>query len=211
MTDMRPVVIAKINDVEVQFVADSGAFYSMMSAANAGQLKLPQRFAPFGLWVTGVGGGTADVRIATVKVFTVAGTPLHNVDFLVGGSEVGASSIGVLGQNLLHLADVEYDLGQGVIRLLRANGCGRSMLPYWVSGTSMRRLPWRRVRLAPSGQMPPSGAPEDAAGYARRGLVYWQNEQTVPAMADFDRALEIKSDYLDALVARAEIKLQRCN
>jgi tetratricopeptide (TPR) repeat protein len=135
MTNMRPLITAKINDVDVQFVADSGAFYSMMSAASAAQLNLPHRFAPFGLWVTGVGGGTADVTIATVKVFTIAGTPLHNVDFL-GGSEVGAGSIGVLGQNFLHLGDVEYDLGQGVIRLMRAIGCGRTMLAYWVVGTS---------------------------------------------------------------------------
>ena len=75
MTNMRPLITAKINDVDVQFVADSGAFYSMMSAASAAQLNLPHRFAPFGLWVTGVGGGTADVTIATVKVFTIAGTP----------------------------------------------------------------------------------------------------------------------------------------
>ena len=153
MTAMRPLIIAKINNIEVQFVADSGAFYSMMSAASAAQFNLPHRFAPFGLWVTGVGGGTADVTIATVKEFTIAGTPVHNVDFLVGGSEAGAGSIGILGQNFLHLGDVEYDLGQGVIRLMRAIGCGRAMLAYWVVGTSQ---PYSVMDIDATSRMAPS-------------------------------------------------------
>jgi tetratricopeptide (TPR) repeat protein/predicted aspartyl protease len=137
MTNMRPLMSAKINDVDVQFIVDSGAFYSMMSAASAAELKLPTRFAPVGFYLTGVGGGKADASIANVKVFTLAGVALHDIEFLVGGSELGAGSIGVLGQNVLHIADVEYDLGQGFVRLMKPRDCGNgAMLAYWVNAST---------------------------------------------------------------------------
>jgi len=44
------------------------------------------------------------VSVATVKTFTLAGAPLKNVEFLVGGSEIGTGSVGLLGQNVLHIA-----------------------------------------------------------------------------------------------------------
>jgi tetratricopeptide (TPR) repeat protein len=130
MVGMRPLMTAKINDVDVQFVLDSGAFYSMISAASAAQLKLRTSPAPFGFDVTGV-HGAADVSIAMATTFTLAGVPLHNVEFLVGGSEAGQGSIGVLGQNVLHIDDVEYDLGQGVVRLMKAKDCSKMILAYW--------------------------------------------------------------------------------
>jgi tetratricopeptide (TPR) repeat protein len=131
MEGLRPLMTANINDVDVQFVIDSGAFYSMISAASAAQLKLKTSPAPVGFYLRGV-HGTAGVSIATVKTFTLAGVPLHNVEFLVGGSEAGEGSIGLLGQNVLHLADVEYDLGRGVVRLMRPQDCSKAMLGYWV-------------------------------------------------------------------------------
>jgi hypothetical protein len=97
MTNLRPLMTAKINDVDVQFVVDSGAFYSMISGASAAELKLATYPAPFGFHLTGAGGGTAAVSVAMVKVFTLAGVPLRNIEFLVGGSEIGSGSIGVLG------------------------------------------------------------------------------------------------------------------
>ncbi len=136
MTNLRPLTTAKINDTHVQLLVDSGAFYSMISAASAAEFKLATRPAPFGFYITGIGGGTAQASIATVGVFTLAGVPLHNVEFLVGGSEVGGGSVGVLGQNILHIADVEYDLGEGVVRLMRPRNCRKTLLAYWVDGTS---------------------------------------------------------------------------
>ena len=135
MVGMRPLLTASINDVDVRFAMDSGAFYSMISTASAAELKLKTTPAPFGFFLRGA-HGTADVSIATVKTFTLAGVPLHDVEFLVGGSEVGQGSIGMLGQNLLHIGDVEYDLGQGTVRLMKAEDCSKALLAYWV-GTSM--------------------------------------------------------------------------
>ena len=131
-SNLKPIVTAQINGVDARFVADSGAFFSMITQAGAAQYKLKLSAAPFGLYIKGV-GGTVEPSVATVKVFTLAGIPIHNVEFLVGGSTVGRSeSIGVLGQNLFRIGDVEYDLAQGVIRLMRAEDCGHALLAYWV-------------------------------------------------------------------------------
>jgi tetratricopeptide (TPR) repeat protein len=135
MVGLRPLMTAAINDVDVQFVVDSGAFYSMISAASAAQLKLRTSYAPLGFYLTGV-HGAADASIATAKTFTLAGVPLHNVEFLVGGSEAGAGSIGLLGQNVLHIEDVEYDLGHGMVRLIKAVGCKKTRLAYWAGNST---------------------------------------------------------------------------
>jgi tetratricopeptide (TPR) repeat protein/predicted aspartyl protease len=136
MVGLRALMTAKFNDVDVQLIVDSGAFYSMISPASAAQLNLPTHEAPFGFYVGGVGGGTAHTSIATVKVFTLAGVPLRNAEFLVGGSDAGAGAVGLLGQNILHIADVEYDLGAGFVRLMKAVDCSKATLAYWV-GASM--------------------------------------------------------------------------
>jgi tetratricopeptide (TPR) repeat protein len=133
MVNMHPMVTAQINGVDAQFIADSGAFYSILSPAAAAEFKLVSYPAPFGLFVQGI-GGAASVSVAKVKVFTLAGVPIHNVEFLVGGGDVGG--VGVLGQNVFSIGDVEYDLAKGTIRLLREEGCKNTNLAYWTTGTS---------------------------------------------------------------------------
>ncbi len=132
MSDMRPLMTAKVNDTDVRFMLDSGAFYSMLSPASAVELHLKMRSAPYGFHVTGVGGGRAEASIANVAVFTLAGAQFHDVEFLVGGSTVGPDNVGVLGQNVLHIGDVEYDLAQGVVRLFQTKDCQGS-LAYWAN------------------------------------------------------------------------------
>jgi tetratricopeptide (TPR) repeat protein/predicted aspartyl protease len=132
MSGLRPTITAKINGVDAQFALDSGAFYSMISSATAAQFELRQKHAPYGFKVKGV-GGTTDASVATVKSFTLAGIPLHDVDFLVGGSEVGGGAIGLLGQNFLEKWDVEYDLAKGVVRLFKADDCKHTLLAYWAT------------------------------------------------------------------------------
>ncbi|MHB8721036.1 MAG: aspartyl protease family protein [Steroidobacteraceae bacterium] len=132
MSGMRPTFTAKINGADARFALDSGAFYSIISSATAAQFQLRPRPGPYGLKVKGVGGST-DTSLATVKVFTLAGIPLHDVEFLVGGSEIGGDSIGLMGQNLLEKWDVEYDLARGVVRLFKAEDCKHTMLAYWTT------------------------------------------------------------------------------
>ena len=132
MVDMKPMVMAKINGADAAFAADSGAFFSMITPASAAQYKLKTYAAPWGLVVNGL-GGAANVSAAMVKEFTLAGVPITNIEFLVGGGEAGGGSAGLLGQNVFRIGDVEYDLGHGMIRLIREDGCSSANLAYWVT------------------------------------------------------------------------------
>src|SRR4029077_20937303 len=77
--------------------------------------------------------GASRASYTTVKTFTFANTPFHNVEFIVAGSDVGAGTVGLIGQNILRIGDVEYDLANGLIRLWRPKDCGKSELAYWAT------------------------------------------------------------------------------
>lgn len=137
MSGVRPMVPAKINGHETMFLADSGAFYSVITPGTAAELKLTKEAIPASL--RGIGGEAA-MAISTVKTFTLAGIDIPRVLFIVAGSEIGGSQLGnagVLGQNVLGLADVEYDLAGGSIRLFKPRDCGQTLLEYWSPSYSM--------------------------------------------------------------------------
>lgn len=129
MHGMSPMVPAEINGTKVNFVLDSGAFFSIISIARAKELKLPLNPTAFNFRLEGV-GGDAESYITTVKTFTLAETPLPNIPFLVA-SATGGDSAGLLGQNVLGLGDVEYDLPHGAVRLYKPEGCGGFAMAYW--------------------------------------------------------------------------------
>jgi tetratricopeptide (TPR) repeat protein len=99
---------------------------------------LPQSPVPAGFYVTGM-GGTVYPSLGTVHDFTVGSTTIHHLEFLVGGSEVG--SAGVIGQNILHFRDVEYDLAGGMIRLMDSHDCGHANLAYWAKPEQVSIVP----------------------------------------------------------------------
>ncbi|HEY0314272.1 MAG TPA: tetratricopeptide repeat protein [Allosphingosinicella sp.] len=126
----KPMVSARIDGMDAQFIADSGAFYSLISPGVAAAAGLHTYAAPHNFRLSGIGGET-NASVAKVKDFTLAGLPIHNIEFLVGGTDFG--NAGLIGQNVLGLADVEYDLPHGAIRLMRSHDCGGSdNLAYWV-------------------------------------------------------------------------------
>jgi tetratricopeptide (TPR) repeat protein/predicted aspartyl protease len=128
MSGLRPMVTAKINGRDAKFIADSGAFYSMIGTASAAEYGLSTK--PTGMVIHGVGGRTL-ASATTVKEFTLAGVPIHDVEFIVLGSGAGQGAVGLLGQNVWRLADVEYDLANGAIRLLKSEECRKTMMVYW--------------------------------------------------------------------------------
>jgi tetratricopeptide (TPR) repeat protein len=132
MDDGSPEVEAKINGVAVRFIADSGAFYSVISPGVAQELRLHLQPGPFGMYMQGIGGNTAEISVAEIKSFSLGNTPNFHADFAVGGSEAGPGLAGLIGRNILRMADIEYDLADGVIRLVEPKGCGRLPLAYWL-------------------------------------------------------------------------------
>ena len=145
MAGLVPLVPVKINGKDAKFILDSGAFYSMMSAATAAEYELKLKAAPDGLSVHGI-GGFISTSVANVREFTVAGITIHDVQFLVGGSEVGSS--GILGQNLLEKWDVEYDFAKGIVTLIKTDDCKNAVLAYWVApGQSFSAMDLTRMGI----------------------------------------------------------------
>lgn len=129
MSGLQPMIRAEINGKPARFIADTGAWYSLMSSAAASDYGLKLEAAPPGLKLTGA-GGSVDPHVTTVNAFKILGVSIPHVEFLVGGTDTG--SVGVLGQNFLGMADAEFDLAHGVIRIIRLQDCtSKSGLAYW--------------------------------------------------------------------------------
>ena len=128
MVGREPMVEARFGDKTARFILDSGAFYSTISRASAAEFGLKVTPTPPWFRLKGIGGDTS-AGIATADKFSLAGNALPKIDFIVGGSDTGAA--GLLGQNILGIADVEYDLPHGAVRLMKTIGCARTGLAYW--------------------------------------------------------------------------------
>ncbi len=130
MSGSRPLIHAKINGTDALFLADSGAFFSSLTTAAAQQFNL--RLDPLNINVYGV-GGSSSAWVTRVKTFTLLNFDLPRVEFVVLPNDIGSGTVGVLGQNVFSFGDVEYDLANGVIRLIRPEGCRNTDLAYWAA------------------------------------------------------------------------------
>ncbi len=153
MVGLRPTITAQINGTDTVLVVDSGAFFSMISPAAAKQLRLHLQAPPPTLHINGVVGGPMQYLVATVD-FSVGPFHYSHMDFIVGGNELGAGAQALLGQNFLLASDVEYDLANGAIRLIRPGaGCAHTDLAYWAKDQSISALPIEETTLLqPSAQ-----------------------------------------------------------
>jgi predicted aspartyl protease len=138
MEGHSPLVAGKINGQPVKLLLDSGAFFSLIDAKFAAQQKLrpvarPEigtRLGPAAeTLTTGAGGSGRVAGIVVASTFEFAGAKFTGVPFLT--FNFGSAS-GILGQNFLHQLDNEYDLRNGVMRLVRPEDCGAAELAYWV-------------------------------------------------------------------------------
>ncbi len=129
----RPIVTVRINGTNVPMLLDTGAFFSMLTASAAAQLKLDVVSTHGRISVKGVGGDAADTDTVTVvHQLGLLGGDLPDVDFIVGGTEPGRGTMGIVGRNILSVTDTEYDLAHGVVRLVFPNDeCGNANMAYW--------------------------------------------------------------------------------
>ena len=138
MNGRSPMVLAKFGAKDARFILDSGAFYSTISRANAAEfgervLPLPSYFR-----ITGI-GGDASAAFITAKDFSLGGIAIPKADFVVAGSDTGTA--GLLGQNVLGIGDVEYDLPHGAVRLMKVTGCAKANLAYWAGDKPITMVP----------------------------------------------------------------------
>ncbi|HTI66805.1 MAG TPA: aspartyl protease family protein [Caulobacteraceae bacterium] len=141
MRGLSPLVTADVDGVKVDFTVDSGSFFSLLSPAVAAKLGRKPGPLPPGMRVVGVNGRADGIGVVTVKVLDLGGVGGHDVEFLVGAGEMFPGAGGLLGQNVLRAADIEYDLANGMIRLWRSQGCSNAALAYWdPQGATVLRL-----------------------------------------------------------------------
>jgi len=133
MRGPRAMVHATIDGVDGLFMVDTGAFFSSATASAVARFNLQQEPAPFGLYAEGLGHGDIQMSVAKVKDFVIDGLPLHRMDFIVLDRGLGEAIDGSIGENILGAPDVEYDLGNGAIRLFKPTGCRNADLAYWAT------------------------------------------------------------------------------
>ena len=143
----QPTVATTINGAEARFVANTGAGFSIIFDRPAQALHLPRSDSSLQLEVTGL-AGVAAPWATSVKRFGLGSREISNVTFVVAGHEAVPEAIGFLGQNILGATDTEYDLANGVIRLMQPKGCGKANLAYWVKEGPYSMMPWATRRQA---------------------------------------------------------------
>nr|WP_277924429.1 aspartyl protease family protein [Sphingomonas sp. CROZ-RG-20F-R02-07] len=133
MSGSKPIVTAQIEGHDARFILDSGAYYSTIAKATALEYGLSVHKAE-GARLVGVGGDTS-LGVALANKFSIAGVTLPHVAFGVGGSDMGYA--GLLGQDILGIADVEYDLPHGFVRLMKGRDCKDQGMAYWAGSRPM--------------------------------------------------------------------------
>lgn len=123
----RATTMVGVNGKDTRFMLDTGATFGFLARANVEALGLKREAAPFGMRMSGVGGSTS-VDLTRVKDLGLLGVTLHDMSFLVGGSDQG---MGLIGANLLDVFDADIDLANGRLKLFRPSGCGNLAMAYW--------------------------------------------------------------------------------
>ena len=138
MVGSRAVATVGLNGTPVPLTVDSGAFFSILTDAAAAQLGLATKRSA--LRVEGI-TGKVDTRTTTVDKLKLFKGEIEHVDFVVGGNEPGAGTMGLMGRNILSFTDTEYDLAHGVIRFLYPNeDCAKSNMAYWAGSTPVTEV-----------------------------------------------------------------------
>ena len=141
IVNQRPIATLTLNGVEVPMLLDSGAFFSLLTPSTATQLNLPLGRLPEGLKVQGYTSNVA-AKLTTVMKTGFRGLELNDLEFIVGGNEIGSGIQGILGRNILAIADTEYDLAHGIVRIMIPNDeCKKFNFAYWAGEAPVIEAP----------------------------------------------------------------------
>jgi hypothetical protein len=143
MVGLRPLVVVKIGDKPAKLILDSGAFFSALDAKFIAAQKLAgdkvrsltatptgsHIQADVGTRTAGIAGKERMEGVVTTSL-ELAGATFPRMQF--PSVQLGEPVDGLLGQNVLHGSDNEYDLKNGALRLVRPVDCEHADLAYWV-------------------------------------------------------------------------------
>lgn len=139
MVGSRATTTVGINGTQVPLMIDSGAFYSFLTDAAAEQLNLQMKRNTT-VRVEGI-TGRVDTRVTKVEKLELLKGVIPGVNFIVGGNDAGAGTLGIMGRNILSVTDTEYDLAHGVIRFLfPTDDCAKANMAYWAGSTPVTEL-----------------------------------------------------------------------
>ena len=176
----HPTVTALINGRKAHFIIDSGDFYNMIWPAAAQRYGLPLNGGSqaYDTMVEGAGGGVEVMQQTIVRTFTLLNVPLHDVYFTVAYRGGSAKIAGLLGENVLRLADDEFDFPRHMMRFVVAKGCKGDQVAYWAAGQ-----PVSSVRLL-TGQQRARDSSEFVRHFGRLSGYVRINGQRVRAVFD---------------------------
>lgn len=117
-----PTVDVKVNGKVGHFMIDSSSAVNQINSKFASSQKLPSTKA-------------ANAEIFTSPKFEIAGAGMDNAQFM-GSGRLGDVD-GVVGQTILGLMDVEYDLAGSKVMLAKAEGCEKSNMAYWAKDNDL--------------------------------------------------------------------------
>ena len=139
MVGSRATATVGINGKPVPLTVDSGAFFSMLTDAAASQLDLTTK-RNAALRVEGL-TGRVDTRTTVVDKLKLFKGEIDHVEFVVGGNEPGAGTMGLMGRNILWFTDTEYDLAHGAIRFHFPNDdCAKVGMAYWAGSSPVTEV-----------------------------------------------------------------------
>jgi len=133
-----PIVSVKINGLPARLEVDSGSYANSLSPTAAKKFSL--FFALGGADdADGADENSGEAQgangffrqsLARAKTLTLSGYDFKNVPFEIGGSDLGDVD-GLIGQDLLQVADIDFDFKAGVVRFFKPQGCGAQPLAFW--------------------------------------------------------------------------------
>jgi tetratricopeptide (TPR) repeat protein/predicted aspartyl protease len=140
MVGTQPLVTVKLNGMDARLLVDTGSVFTLVSPEAAKRAGLIIGMAPDRLWLQGIGGSVRP-GLAMVKEFGIGSQTIKRVEVLVYGDRLSRNGVdGILGQNFLHLGDLELDLANGVARLFKTSGCEHANLAYWSNASQVMEL-----------------------------------------------------------------------
>jgi predicted aspartyl protease len=140
MRGNRPLIEVAINGEKAKALVNTGAVGSVVWRSEAVRLHLPLvDFSNMKMY--GVGGETR-VQLATIHQFTLQGATVTNLRLPAAGEHPASADGGsvILGEDFWSHYTVEFDLGHGMLRLYRTDGCKDEPLAYWSNTYSVAAL-----------------------------------------------------------------------
>ena len=120
---MRPIVRARVGEADASvpenFLIDSGADRTVLSAVLVNRLRLPAQGAPPGFTLSGIGGTSAFVLVTTVVEFiSDDGRPVRVRGEFAGFTDPTATDLSILGRDVLDHFDLVFSRRRSEIFLL---------------------------------------------------------------------------------------------